>query len=116
MMTNLPLFKRTAGGFISLLITVITCGLIAAMPITANAQNAPITINVTSLTTTTIGNLANGTVSEYEYNSSTKVLTLYTPNGDYKLSGTNTDLQVRVDNLATDATVTLTHIAGQFSF
>jgi hypothetical protein len=88
---------------------------VATFGASAYAATGPVTIDVSTLGAANADNSADvATDSQWEYTSPVGIsegrLRLLTANGNYTLTGTNTDLQVAVWNPATDANVTLNNV------
>ena len=87
--------------------------MLVALPTAAHAANGSVTIDISTLNATTPDNSGDAaTDSQWEYQDTGKILYLLTPDGQYTLEGTNTDLQIRVFTTAIDATVTLDNMTA----
>jgi len=102
MRTNVP-YKK----LISLIIKFcLVIGLLAAMYVPAGA--AVTFIDVSALDATDV--TGSGTDDAWNYSATSRTLFLSAPNGEYKLTGTNTDLRTVIDFTATNATVHLSDV------
>ena len=104
--------RRGRSRGLSIFLTLaMAAAMLVAFPSTAHAVNGPVTINVGTLSALTPDNSANSaTESQWTYDDTTKILKLIEPNGMYTLRGSNSDLMVSVEPLATNANVTLDNV------
>ena len=97
--------------FLSVLLALLMmAGVIAVAPVTASAATGMATIDISTLGGANANNsAASATEAQWAYNGSTKALTLSTASGNYTLSGTNTNLTVRIN--AADINATLNSVS-----
>jgi len=82
-----------------------TVACLAGMTMFVQAQT-PVTINVSTLGGTDADNNAASTESNWRYIASQKLLYLQSANGNYTLTGTNSDLCLEIGSVASNANVT----------
>ena len=84
--------------------------IVACLAVTTTFVQAqtPVTINVSTLGATGAENSGNPTESQWGYNATYKTLYLYSENGNYTLTGTNTNIRIGVESaLASNINLTL---------
>ena len=103
---------QTKKRVLSILLTLaLALGLLAIAPITAHAATGMATINISTLGSSNANNVgAASTESQWNYIAGSHWLQLTTASGNYKLTGTNTNLCVYVMPAASGANVTLSGV------